>query len=202
MPKKTNLSLQTRANWLVDASVLVSGLLAALTGIYFLFFPSGGYRGGRNPFYGMTILFDRHVWQNWHAETGMVMIVVAIIHLVIHWRWIKTMTKRAMNALFAQACPLSNGAKLNLAVDLVVAISFSLTAISGLYFFFLPARPMFVFDRVTWDLIHTWAFVVLLAGVLAHLAIHWRWMTNVTERIFRFPRARQSQSITIAAPSE
>jgi len=202
MPKKTNLSLQTRANWLIDASVFASGLLAAITGIYFLFLPTGGYRGGRNPMYGVTILVDRHTWEDWHIWAGIAMIVIALVHIVIHWQWIKTMTKRAVGVLFAQTTPLSSGAKLNLAIDLVVAISFILTALSGLYFFFLPNKPVFVLDSTTWDLIHTWAFVALVAGVFAHLAIHWRWITNVTGRFFGARAPRQIQAIPATAPSE
>ena len=202
MPKKSGLAIQTRLNWLIDLSIFSSGLLAAITGIYFLFLPSGGYRGGRNPMYGVTILFDRHTWEDWHIWTGIAMIVVALVHIVIHWQWIKTMTKRAVNVLLAKTSPLSSGAKLNIAIDAVVAVSFVMTALSGLYFFFLPTKPVFLLDSTTWDLIHTWAFVALVGGVIAHLAIHWRWITNVAGRFFGTPRARQVQSIPATAPSE
>ncbi len=53
-----------RNKWLLFAVVFLSGLVAALSGIYFLFVPSGGYQGGRNPTYGLTILFSRHTWDD------------------------------------------------------------------------------------------------------------------------------------------
>jgi hypothetical protein len=45
------VSPQTRNNWFVDAGLFASGLLAALSGLYFLALPTGGYRGGRNTAY-------------------------------------------------------------------------------------------------------------------------------------------------------
>jgi ABC-type transporter Mla subunit MlaD len=59
MSNPIRISMQTRKNWLIDAAVFVGGIVAALSGIYFLFLPSGGYQGGRNPTYGITFLFDR-----------------------------------------------------------------------------------------------------------------------------------------------
>ena len=49
MTGQNTFSARTRANWLIDFAVFAGGLLAALTGVYFLYLPSGGYRGGLNP---------------------------------------------------------------------------------------------------------------------------------------------------------
>ena len=102
MSKKITMSLQTRANWLIDLTVLLGGLLASLSGIYFLFLPSGGYQGARNPMYGITILFNRRTWEDQHTWTGVAMIAAAAVHLAIHWQWVKTMTRRIDNAITAK----------------------------------------------------------------------------------------------------
>ena len=182
-----SLSLQTRINWLIDASVFIGGLIASITGIYFLFLPSGGYRGGRNPFYGITIFFDRHTWSDLHTWLGIVMIVAAVIHLTIHWTWVKMMAKRVIYTATVRGTKLSQGAKINVAVDAMVAISFIITALSGLYFFFFPegSRVTVLFNSTMWDLVHTWAGVVMIVAIMTHLAIHWRWITNVTSRFFQ-----------------
>jgi hypothetical protein len=190
MSKKITMSLQTRANWLIDLMVLLGGLLASLSGIYFLFLPSGGYQGGRNPLYGVTILFNRHTWDDLHTWTGVAMIVAAVVHLAIHWQWVKTMARRIVNAIAARGSGLSRGAALNVIVDATVAISFLLTAVSGLYFFIWPSegrnlRPAILFSSATWDLIHTWAGVIMISAIVIHFWIHWRWVTNVTSRFFR-----------------
>jgi len=195
MSKKITMSLQTRTNWLIDLTVFLGGLLASLSGIYFLFLPSGGYQGGRNPMYGVTILFDRHTWDDLHTWTGVAMIIAAVIHLAIHWQWVRMMTRRIVNVLLSKGSSFSKGAKLNVAIDALVALSFFVTAVSGLYFLFAPTggyeggrsadqAAIFFFSSTMWDLIHTWAGVIMIGAVIAHLWIHWRWATNVTSRFF------------------
>jgi preprotein translocase subunit SecY len=195
--KRTTPSLQTRMNWLIDAVVFSSGLLAILSGIYFLFLPAGGYQGGRNPMYGVTILFTRHTWDDWHTWTGVAMIAAIVIHFAIHWRWVVTMSKSVVNAILTKGDHLSKGSKFNVAIDVTVAISFLLTAISGIYFLFVPASsgrgtldPGLIFTRTVWDLIHTWAGVILIGAAIIHFAIHWRWVVKVTSMVISSLRAR------------
>jgi hypothetical protein len=90
---------------------------------------------------------------------------------------------------------MSKNVWFNLAINALVAVSFLLTAASGVYFLFAPSGgfqgsrnagwdPMFLFSRTTWDLIHTWAGVVLIGAAAIHLGIHWRWVKSVTQRFF------------------
>jgi hypothetical protein len=189
------MSRQTRTNWLIDAAVFVGALVATLSGLYFLFFPSGGYQGGRNPAYGITILFGRHTWDDVHTWGGVLMIAAVVVHLTIHWGWVKMMSKRVVNAMRSRGSRLSRGAKINVAVDLAVAVSFLLCAVSGMYFLLTPSGgfqggsnpdwdPGLLLSRTTWDLIHTWTGIVLIVAAVIHLAIHWRWVKNVTQRFF------------------
>jgi preprotein translocase subunit SecY len=201
MNKRKGMSMQTRANWLIDAAVGAGGLLAALSGIYFLYLPSGGYRGGRNPAYGIEILFERHTWSNLHAWTGVLMIAAVAIHFAIHWRWVKMMARRMAGALTNGGSNMSQGAKFNLGLDIVVAASFLVCALSGIYFLFAPSgghgvEAGFLFDRTTWDMLHTWSGVVLVSAAVVHFAIHWRWVKNVTKKFFAtlLPEPAQGQA--------
>jgi len=195
MSKRVRMSAQTRKNWLIDAAVFLGGIVAGLTGIYFLFVPSGGYQGGRNPMYGVTILFDRHTWDDLHAWGGVLMIAAVIVHFAIHWQWVKMMARRMVNAMLSRGTELSRGSKFNVAIDLVIATAFLLCALSGIYFLFAPTGgfqagsntswdPNFIFSRTTWDLIHTWSGVALTAAAVVHFAIHWRWVKNVSRKFF------------------
>ena len=195
MNKRVKISMQTRMNWLIDAAVFIGGVLAALSGIYFLYLPSGGYQGGRNPMYGVTVLFERHTWSDVHMWGGVLMIAAILIHLAIHWQWVKMMGRKAVNGMLSRGTGLSKGAKFNVALDLVVAISFLVCALSGVYLLFAPSGgfqggnnpgwdPNFLFSRTTWDLIHTWSGVVVTAAAAVHFAIHWRWVKNVTRKFF------------------
>jgi preprotein translocase subunit SecY len=188
-------TMQTRKKWLIDAIIFLSGLVAALSGIYFLFVPSGGYQGGRNPMYDVIILFSRHTWEDLHTWSGVLMIAIAVLHFAIHWRWVKVMSKRTVEALFSKETKLSKGPRLNVAINALVAVSFLLTAVSGIYFLFAPSGgfqggrnpgwdPMFLFSRTTWDLIHTWAGVIFIGAVVVHFGIHWQWIKTMTRQFF------------------
>jgi len=194
MSKPIRMSTQTRANWLIDAAVFIGAILAGLSGIYFLFLPSGGYQGGRNPMYGVTLLFERHTWSDIHLWGSVLMIAAIAVHFAIHWEWVKRMSRRTVKAMFGRNGTLSKGAKFNVAINALVAVSFLLCAVSGIYFMFSPTGGHqggsdagwagFLFSRTTWDLIHTWSGVVLSAAAIIHFAIHWRWVKNVTARFF------------------
>jgi preprotein translocase subunit SecY len=190
------MSTRTRLNWLIDAAVFLGGVLAALSGIYFLYVPSGGYRGGRNPTYGVTILFSRATWADLHTWGGVVMVIAAVVHFSIHWSWVKTMSKRVGKKLVSKGPRTSRGSNVNLIVDGVVFVSGVLAAASGIYFLYAPTGgydgglnpgwdPGFLFSRTTWDLIHTWAGVVFVIAVVVHFAIHWGWVSKVTARFFK-----------------
>jgi preprotein translocase subunit SecY len=209
MTRQNSMSRQTRLNWLIDAAVFGSALVAALSGIYFLYLPSGGYQGGQNIMYGVTILFERGTWSDLHTWGGVLMIIAVAIHFAIHWGWVKMMSKRIVKALRGQGAHMSRGAKINLIVDAVIAISFLITAISGIYFLLGTSGgyqggnnpgwdPDILWSRTTWDLIHTWAGVTMIAAAVVHFAIHWRWVTKVTTKFFvsLWPRPVTQQRVS------
>jgi hypothetical protein len=191
MNTKNLVSNQTRNNWLIDVVLLCSAIVASLSGIYFLFLPTGGYRGGRNPFYDLQILFNRSTWEDLHTWGGVAMIAIAVVHIPLHWNWIVTMTRKALLALTSKGGAMSKNGRLNLAINITIGLSFLISALTGLYFFLIPGAshgsgatdPGFLFNRVTWDLIHTWASAVMIAAAVLHFAIHWKWVTKVTTKI-------------------
>jgi len=182
------LSRQTQKNWWIDASLFSSAVIAALSGIYFLFVPSGGFQGGRNPSYNIQILFSRHIWDNLHTWTGTAMIAAAIIHLGIHWPWFVGMARRIGNEITGKCGCMNSRGRWNLILNIIVAVSFVLTASSGIYFLFVPGGrrsvdPAILFSRTTWDLLHTWAGITLIVAAIIHFAIHWKWVTKVTRKM-------------------
>ena len=169
MSRRISMSTQTRKNWLIDAVLFVAALVAALSGIYFLFVPSGGYQGGRNPLYELTILFSRHGWDDLHTWSGVLMIAAVAIHLAIpsHLKWIKMTGKRIVNAVRSR----------DVTIPLAPAGGFQGGGNSDW-------DPGLLLNRTTWDLIHTWSGVILVVAAVIHFAIHWRWVENITKRFF------------------
>ena len=199
MSKQNSVSVKTRNNWLIDTAVFIGAVLSMLSGVYFLFFTSGGYKGGSNPWYGIVVLFTRHTWEDIHTWGGLLMITAVVIHLSIHWQWIKMMTRRLWQKTCGQSCRIARGAWVNLVIDAVIALSFVVTAVSGLYFFFLPAGGHqgsanaildtgFLFSRAVWDLLHTWGGIALTVAALVHIVIHWGWIAKVTRKVLPMGR--------------
>jgi hypothetical protein len=186
---KQGISHQTRRNWLIDAGLFTSAITAMLTGIYFLFLPVGGYQGGRNTLYGIVIFFERHTWEDLHLWSGTIMIIIAAIHLILHWSWVMNMARRMVKELRGQCGCMNSRGRWNLILNSVVGISFLLTALSGMYFLFFPGghgatNPTLIFSQTTWDLIHTWSGVTLIIAAVLHFYIHWKWVTKVTKNMF------------------
>lgn len=192
-----NVSKHTRDNWLVDAGLFTAAGLAALSGIYFLFLPRGGYQGGRNPWYDVSILFTRHTWDDIHTWAGVAMIAIAVIHLILHSSWVVSMARRTVRELRGQVGGMNARGRFNLVLNLIVVLCFMLCALSGMYFLFIPGGqgavdPYLLFSRLTWDLIHTWSAVLLIIAGVLHFAIHWKWVVKVTRGVL-FPNTKVVQ---------
>ncbi len=193
MKKSSTVSTPTRNNWLVATALFISGLITFLSGIYFLVFPVGGYQGGRNPFYGIIIFFERHTWTELHIWGSIAMLIVAAIHIPVHWNWIVTMSKRVVKIAAGKSKKMNSKGTFNLAVNVAIAISALVSGLSGIYFLFFPqalhhpslSSPSWLFSFATWDLIHTWSSVLMVASAILHFAIHWKWVTKVTSKIIQ-----------------
>lgn len=199
MQSQRGMSKITLRNWRIDAVLFGSALIAALSGLYFLYFPAGGYQGGRNPYYNIQILFSRHTWDDLHLWAGILVIAIAVVHLVLHWSWFVNMARRMLKDLTGKNGKMNRRGRLNLLLNIVVGLSFLLTGISGVYFLFVPGGqgavdPMFLFSRLNWDLIHTWAGVTLITAGVIHFAIHWRWVVNVAMSLKKTSISREVQT--------
>jgi len=73
-----------------------------------------------------------------------------------------------------------NRPKLNYFVDIGMAISFVIVAVTGILK--LPALGGRTRDYM---LLHDWAGVVLAVFVLLHLILHWNWIICMTKSFFQ-----------------
>ena len=87
-------------------------------------------------------------------------------------------------------------------VDIVIALGFLVSAVSGVILHLAPsggfrggrfpaanANVLFI-ARDAWKSIHTWSSYVMAAGVLAHLVLHWEWITCMTRNVLRRSKSR------------
>ncbi|MBI9044738.1 MAG: DUF4405 domain-containing protein [Anaerolineaceae bacterium] len=194
MKENLRISNFTRNNWLLDITVIISAISAGISGIYFLFFVNG-YQGGRNPFYNIKIIFNRSGWELIHTWTGVLLIIVLTIHLFIHWNWVVNMIKRTIKTISGEIPGMNGKTLFNIFINSVVAFTFLLTAVSGIYFLFFPSSggisgPQILFSSNIWDLIHTWAGIFMIIAAVIHFAIHWKWVTKVSTKMFKITFAK------------
>jgi cytochrome b subunit of formate dehydrogenase len=101
------------------------------------------------------------------------------------------MTRRVVHELIRRENRFNTRSRFNLIVNTLIGISFLITALSGIYLLFFPAGrngvidPGFLVTRTTWDLIHTWAGILLIIAGIVHFAIHWRWIVKVTGKMLK-----------------
>ena len=193
---------ETRKMWYINLPLFLSAVAAALSGIYSLFLPVGGFQGGRNPWYGVTALFSRGTWDDIHTWTGALMIAAAAVHIVVHWPWFVRMAKRLLNESRGQCGCMNRYGRFNLAINALTAAAFLLTATSGIALLFMPtgrqaADATLLLSRSTWDLVHAWAGAVMIGAAIVHFAIHWRWVVKVSGNILRAASAGSPSSRSI-----
>jgi len=74
-------------------------------------------------------------------------------------------------------------ATLNYWADLGIGISFAASAASGAVFLLpVTSDTILGLPLVTWSQVHTWASLVMIAGVAAHLLLHRTWIARMTEQ--------------------
>ncbi len=200
--RKSSLTPKLHQNWWIDTLLGFGALVAVLSSLYFLAFPVSGYQGGRNPYYNLVVVFSRHTWDIIHTWSGVVMILAAVLHIAIHWDWITKTASRTWQVMIGKRKPFGSRLTYNIFLDATVAVCFVICAISGIYFLFFTGSqaetPLFIFNKVTWDLIHTWSGVIMTIAAILHFVLHWRWVTNITAKMF----IKQKPSIEGNDPDE
>lgn len=70
--------------------MLIFFVINSITGlIIFFFLPSGVKRGSYQEFLGII----KQNWVDVHNWSGIILIIVVAIHLILHWKWIVSITK-------------------------------------------------------------------------------------------------------------
>jgi hypothetical protein len=85
-------------NYVLFIIMFLLALFQAVSGfLLWLVIPGGGgYRGGRGvELTGSAFLWPRHTWINLHDWVAVALVVMVIIHLILHWKWILYTTKKS-----------------------------------------------------------------------------------------------------------
>jgi len=181
--RKSTLTKKLRHNWWIDAALGIGAVVAILSSIYFLVYPNSGYQGGRNPAYNQVVIFSKTNWDLIHTWSGALMVMAALIHIIIHWNWITGTISRVWQVITGKRKGFGFRLTYNIFLDATIAISFLVCAVSGIYFMFNTASGPSI-AKTTWDMIHTWSGVVFVLTATLHIVLHWKWITNITGKMF------------------
>lgn len=93
----------------------------------------------------------------------------------------------------------------NYVLDGLIGLAFLLSALSGVLLWLGGSggyqggrNPGFEtvilgIDRWAWSDLHVWSSVVMVAGVLLHLVLHWQWIVCVTKNMLRANRSQPGE---------
>ena len=100
-------------------------------------------------------------------------------------------------------------AKLNYALDVLLAVALLLSAVTGIVLWLGGSsggyqggnNPAFQttllgIARETWKDLHTLSSLVMVAGVTLHLVLHWKWIVCMTKQLLSRPASRRKPQET------
>jgi len=118
-----------------------------------------------------------------------------VIHLLIHWNWVITISKRFFNN------PL-HVTRLNYVLAALIFLGFIVTITTGLMISesVMPMLGLARAEGFAARQIHELASNLTLLLVAIHFALHWDWVKNTVRRIFISPFKRRA--VSVVAPDE
>lgn len=79
-----------KLNYTIDFLAFIFFAISAVSGLAMLIFMPSGVRQGRlQEFLGI----QKGVWAGIHNWSGIILIILIVIHFILHWEWIVQMTK-------------------------------------------------------------------------------------------------------------
>ncbi len=158
---------QSNRNFWLDVTAFITFLITTITGfLLWLVIPHK---------LEMAFLgFSRGVWVAAHICSGVVVLIIIVIHIVWHWDWLRALRGRSLSGM-------PDKLRANRITDRVMWITYITANASG------GLAWMMHFDSdvsvgALSDRLHGMVGVVLTFLVIMHLALHWKWITSTTRR--------------------
>ena len=133
-----------------------------------------------------------------HELIGITLGIALLIHILLHWKWVWSITKQFFRNLF-HSSRLTYILNLTLMIDMVVIIVTGILISETLGLNLGIARS----SQMTFKSLHILASNFSLMLVATHVAIHWKWiLSNTKKYIFRVTsgKAKPAKSPTVPVP--
>lgn len=100
-----------------------------------------------------------------------------------------------------------NKARLNYVLDAVIGLAFLLSGATGVAFLLMGsggyqggrsagyATALLGLSRGTWSDLHTLGSLVMIAGIVVHVALHWKWIVCMTKKVLPRRAGRMQEQV-------
>ena len=150
--------------------------------------------------------WPRYMWLEFHSWISVALVIIILIHLLLHWRWIIETTKQAKSYIRRGLKAIAE----RYATALILFVLFLFQVFCGcIIWLILPrgegdydymiagvGRTFWGLQRNVWSDLHAWVAVAIASVIVIHTIIHWRWIVKIT-----LERKTNDGTKTIPAPT-
>ncbi|MBI1281413.1 MAG: DUF4405 domain-containing protein [Anaerolineaceae bacterium] len=118
-----------------------------------------------------------------HELIGVAMGIALLTHIVLHWKWVWSITKTFFRNLF-------HGSRFSYVLNLVLLVDMAVIIVTGILISETLGLDLGIARdaQMTFKSLHVLASSFSLMLVGTHVAIHWKWiLSNSKKYLFRLP---------------
>jgi hypothetical protein len=150
-----------------------------------------GLGGNYYSVFGMS----RYAWVEIHNWVSVILLGMIVLHLLMHLSWIVEMLKRTKSYFSGPVKKVTE----QYVASITLFILFAADCFSGfVLWLILPrgsldyynmlsgsGRTFWGLQRNIWVDIHAWLATLIVAIIIIHIILNWRWVVSVSKKIFK-----------------
>ena len=161
---------------------------------------------GRGEYGNILLVFglSRWQWVELHSWISLIITAIILIHTIFHWQWVIESFNRIKAYFLKQQKIIIE----RYVVAILLFISTGIEVLSGfILWIVIPrgrgdldltqagyGRSLWGLQRNEWVDLHAWVAVFMLAIIIVHLVIHWRWILNMIQGKIKPNKANSNDS--------
>lgn len=125
-----------------------------------------------------------------HEWLGIGFGIALIYHLLLHWNWIVSITKRLVGKL-------PSGQRFRYLIDLILFVDMVMLTITGIWISEFAMRKLGISfaPNFFWRRLHVQTADLAIWLVALHIALDWKWIVSATKRYIWQPLTKKRQPV-------